>query len=349
METLNDILKSFSNNKVQWLYYNSKELGLDDILSNPDKALDFIKSYFDIGGKSSAFDDLNNFQHKNQLLSRSVHIVSTFFLGLKIAKCFGIDLESRDEDNMSFIYYWFLTCLYHDIGYVYEANSTCEHLRMLSVDGLEAVQEICNIKYLHNRVFKTYSRDMVDLYLKGRSTCKYGKKGVLDHGIIGGLLLYDRLRKQFEKSWKKRINKNDSRKSFYIYKNENHLHLSNSHYEAYANAADAIIAHNIWTNTLNEYLVASGQPERRFPPISFENKLCFILCLADTVEPLKRNINYADKIFFSFEDNQICGSTEEEIYKTVYGNIKALECWMDVRVNNDNSSFTIRLNTSNEE
>ena len=100
---------------------------------------------------------------------------------------------------------------------------------------------------------------------------------------------------------------------------------------------------------MNEYLVASGQPERRFPPISFENKLCFILCLADTVEPLKRNKNFADKIFFSFADNQICVSTEEEILKTVYGNIKALEDWMSVKVNINNSGFTIRLNTSNEE
>lgn len=42
-------------------------------------------------------------------------------------------------------------------------------------------------------------------------------------------------------------------------------------------------------------------------------------------------------------------STEEEIYKTVYGKIEDLKDWVDVKVNNDNSSFTIRLNTSNEE
>lgn len=40
METLNDILKYFSNNKVQWLYYNSKELGLDDMCLSSKKCIE---------------------------------------------------------------------------------------------------------------------------------------------------------------------------------------------------------------------------------------------------------------------------------------------------------------------
>src|SRR5699024_1552141 len=142
--------------------------------------------------------------------------ISTYLLGIRLAELFKIlpygnkANEVNDpysKDGFNFKYYWFLACLYHDVGYVYEnstyldesikgkqkrINKLQDNLSALQTDGLEAIQEICDIRYLHNRVFKTYDRSEIDLYLKGRATCC----NCIDHGIAGGLMLYDKLRKQ---------------------------------------------------------------------------------------------------------------------------------------------------------
>lgn len=330
METLDQILKYYSEHYKEYQYYKSMQLDLSGVLESSDEAYDFIKEYFGIGGKENLFLKIPR-QYERDVKERAIHIVSTFFLGLKIAECMGIDTMKRNEESVSFLYLWFLSCLYHDIGYCFENHSRCDDLRSLSVDGLEAVQGIADIQYLHNRVFKTYPRGNVDLYLKGRATCRNGQRGVIDHGIVGGLLLYDGLRKQFEKWWENRIEINASREYFQIMHLGRELYCSNRHYKEYAKAADAIIAHNIWVDTLNEFLEKAGKPVKK-RRIKKTNRLCFILSIADTIEPLKRN---ADKgsVFFSFARSQIVISAEKNILKNFGEPLRGLEEWLDVSVN----------------
>ena len=348
-KTLKDIAEYYTNNREKWSYYSIDDI--DDVidlvekLKDGDKALDFIKDYFSIGSKEQALAKIPQRLQKRTSGIRFIHTISTFLLGLKIAGCYGINVEFRNYHNMSFQYYWFLACLYHDIGYIYENDSSCKYLRMISVDGFEAIKKVCDIKYLNNSVFKTYSAEIVDIYLKCRARCVDGKCGVIDHGIVGGLLLYDALRKQFEKSWK--YKKYGTRENFYITKNEKKLHLSNSHYEDYAKAADAIIAHNIWKNTLKKYLQefphinSNSIPEK----IYCENELCYILSIADTIEPLKRNPDYLDQVEFDFsKKDSFKIKTSKEIYNDVYKEIKSLSDWVDVDVTvscGDQSEITI--------
>jgi hypothetical protein len=125
------------------------------------------------------------------------------------------------------------------------------------------------------------------------------------------------------------------------------LHLSNSHYEDYAKAADAIIAHNIWKNTLKKYLQeyphinSNSIPEK----IYCENELCYILSIADTIEPLKRNPDYLDQVEFDFsKKDSFKIKTSKEIYNDVYKEIKSLSDWVDVDVTvscGDQSEITI--------
>ncbi len=229
VETLRDILTDYNNKPEKWRYYSSSDIKLEGAFDSEVKALSFIKSYFQIGGKEKAFTNKIIEKHEKKLLERSIHIVSTFLLGLKIAECIGIDVTKADVNNLDFRYLWFITCLYHDVGYVYEGQSCCDNLRALSVDGLEAIQGICDIKYLHEREFRTYSKDKIDIYLKGRATCRDGKRGKIDHGIVGGLMLYDGLRKQFEDSWRNRPNKADSRERFCIKNNGREMKSSDKH------------------------------------------------------------------------------------------------------------------------
>lgn len=95
---------------------------------------------------------------------------------------------------------WFLTCLYHDVGYGYEKDDGKGKAALenkLDQKGLEGLKEFLSLGYVCDDVYKTYQKEMVNLYFKSR--LKGREK--LDHGIVGGLLLYDRLRKRFEEAW----------------------------------------------------------------------------------------------------------------------------------------------------
>lgn len=251
MQTLKSLFQEISNKKNKWSYYQNTSFDINGKWDNDSAAMDFITSYFDYAEKSQCFNDQHLKNNRRFIEDRATHIISTFLIGIILFDSFQIDTEPRDEYNMNLKYYWFLTCLYHDIGYAFEKSSTCEQRNMLQTDGLDAIQEICDIKYLQEREFKSFSKEEIDLYLRGRA-----QQGWVDHGIVGGLLLYDKLRKQFEISWGRRIDKANSRESFYI-KDEcrdRTLHLSNKHYEAYAKVANAIMVHNIWLKTFNDYV-----------------------------------------------------------------------------------------------
>lgn len=130
-----------------------------------------------------------------EIKKNACHTVSTFFLGILIAEQFGIDLctdlpskerlsppKPKSNSNINFKYLWFLACLYHDAGYIYEnrgkksdplsENSHIlpwrhrENLEEIKKNGLEALQKICGIDYLCPNVFKTYMKTEVELYLK---------------------------------------------------------------------------------------------------------------------------------------------------------------------------------------
>lgn len=352
MQTLRELYEEIANNNIRWSYYQNNPQSIYGKWDNHEYALAFIERYFEFAGKSQAFKDEQLRKNRKFIENRATHIISTFLIGIKLAESFGVDISDRNAENMNFLYYWFLTCLYHDIGYAYEDKSNCEHLRMIQVDGLDAIHEICDIKYFHNRVFKTYSKEIIDFYFKCRSNCNNGTKGKIDHGIIGGLLLYDKLRKQFAIAWKRRTNKNDSRQSFYI-KDEcsnRELHLSNNHYAGYAEVADAIIAHNIWVSTLNEYINKydhTNAMEKIENKISKENILCFILSIADTIEPVKRDSQYLDLVQIrSLENNRGIELQVDEItFDNVYKNIINLMKWVDVcvRINRVNGDVSIQI------
>lgn len=372
MKTLYEIYEEIANNVERWFYYTSLlenetnndtinklrnnlinsvlHKDCDEIEANR-KAKEFSDTYFTIGGKgllASIFKD-----HIDSL-QRGDHTLSVFLLGIQLAELFGILSPDNEEnegngpynkDGFNFKYYWFLACLYHDVGYVYEnstyldesirnkqerENKLQDNLSALRTDGLEAIQEICDIRYLHNRVFKTYDRSEIDLYLKGRATCC----NCIDHGIAGGLMLYDKLRKQFEQSWQSRYRLGGvDRTSFW---NNKGLHLSNCHFEEYAKAANAIISHNIWIDTLNNYKQLVKTPLVTKNRISFQkDPLCFILSLADTIEPLKKNIGLnCIKLGCGDDTNSfiIEISADVENRKEYIKCVKKLSDWLNVTV-----------------
>lgn len=338
MKTLQQCYEDIATDQTKWSYYENS-IDISNKWTDNKAAFEFIKKYFEYAGKSRVFIDENIDKNRIQIEDRAGHTISTFLLGLKIADSFGLEIFIRDDNNMNFKYYWFLACLYHDVGYVFENKKDFEKLNIVQKDGIEGLQEVCGIKYIHERVFITYSKEQIELYLEKRSGTE-NKPGKLDHGIVGGLLLYDKLRRQFETAWKKRTNHNDTRESFY-FKDEcsdRKLHLSNKHYEAYAKAANAIIAHNIWQSTLRGYIETNLELRKniakKFNRINISDNLCFILSLADTLEPLKRKFSDLDLISIGTTDNNqgIELQINFDTYNELYRNVKSLEDWMEVEV-----------------
>ena len=344
MGTLKELYKDLIEDPDRWLYYHSNQPRLKyEMLFDETASYDFIIKYFKCGGKEKVFED-DPYIIKNEfvLKERSPHIVSTFLLGILIAKNLKIDLNTNNNDNINFKYLWFMACLYHDIGYVYENDYNCMNLRMVQKKGLNALKDICNIKYLrNNELFKTYKKENIDLYLSNRAICSSGNIGKIDHGIVGGLLLYDRLRKNFYEA-RKKANKNDPNFSKDKFK-YNELNYSKTHFEYYAEAADAIIAHNIWIHTLNEYLTKNNKVPLEGNKIDKNNKIAFILALADTLEPIKKYGIFALNMI-SFEETKEGFDLimPDEMKENDYKYICNLSDWINVNVNRCGNRFKIQ-------
>lgn len=345
MGTLKKLYKDLIEDPDSWLYYHSNQPRLKyEMLFDETASYNFIKNYFKCGGKGKVFED-DPYIIKNEfvLKERSPHIVSTFLLGIQIAKSLKFDINKKNNDNINFIYLWFMACLYHDIGYVYENDYNCMNLRMVQKEGLKALKEICDIKYICNNEFKTYKKGYIDLYFSNRAICSSGNIGKIDHGIVGGLLLYDRLRKNFYEA-RKKANKNDPNfsKDKFEY---NELNYSKTHFEYYAEAADAIIAHNIWINTLNEYLTKNNKVPLEGNKIDKNNKIAFILALADTLEPIKKYGIFALNMI-SFEKTKDGKDgfdliMPDEMKENDYKYICNLSDWINVNVNRCGNRFSI--------
>ena len=351
MGTLKELYKNLINDPDRWLYYNSNQPSLKyeiqprlkyEMLFDETASYDFIKNYFKCGGKKKVFED-DPYIIKNEfvLKKRSPHIVSTFLLGIWIAEYLKSDINKNNNDKINFKYLWFLACLYHDIGYVYENDYNCMNIRMVQKEGLKALKEICDIKYMCNNEFKTYKKGYIDLYFSNRAICSSGNIGKIDHGIVGGLLLYDRLRKNFDEAWNK-AKRNDPNilRNDFTYKG---LHFSNEHYKYYSEAADAIIAHNIWINTLNEYLIKNNKVPLKGIKIDKNNKIAFILALADTLEPIKKYGIFAlNMISFKKMDDGFDLIMSDEMKENDYNYICNLSDWINVDVNRCGNCFSIR-------
>ncbi len=177
----------------------------------------------------------------------------------------------------------------------------------------------------------------------------------MDHGIVGGLMLYDRLRKNYYQAKKKIGRKQKDENDSFEY---NGLFFSKEHFKYYAEAADAIISHNIWASTLKDYLKAEKKECLMLSKINEENKIAYILAIADTIEPIKRKNSLTlavtiepnkskeslilENIYYDKIENGFVLSMPNVDDKEKYKNIRDLPNWVDVHVNEKDNMFYIQ-------
>jgi len=336
---LKQLQQLFDSNE-KWNYY--KLVDLPNPFTSPEfsNSKIFIKEFLDYSNKTKDIYDVLELIEPY----RNLHIVTDYFLGIliyennsrirtyidrQIKNFTSTDNNSADD---SFKYFWFLICFYHDVGYYFEKNiKSIGSLRTLENDLKigNKLPKLLGVPKLYNSVH--------DNYLKYRiEKCK-----VYDHGIVGGMLIYDRLIKIYND--KKNMNGQNS----FLYKN---LIWSESMLNYFQLIASVILTHNIWyknekVDTVDEIilykkynldkLIISDSKRiitlKRFP-------LLFLLSLVDSIEPTKRyGVNFLNKIRFDFSVknkmviNLNCNNDNE--IDNWFNKITSLNSWLSIRTN----------------
>lgn len=302
-----------------------------------EKAYNFIKKYFEISGKEKVFD--LNFLKQYQKNGKHIHTVSLFLLGINLKNIIKNLVDKYRPETFDYI--WFLICLYHDVAIVEEDNTDCTNKYK---NCLEYYLGDYNIKYdvfQHHwgkdKQFK-YSENLVKNYFKYRLD-----NNKIDHGIIGGYLLFDRLRKNYDSKFKEKHNVQ------YDNFNTDNYHWEIKHHDYYAIAAHVIIEHNMWfayNNEKKQYekyglseLIIQNDEKDRINIL--DNSLLFYFGLLDSIEPTKVFINNdANDILkkISIELNNECLSInfDKELIKKpeferYINNIYDTKKWLNVK------------------
>lgn len=112
----------FWNNNEFWNYYKTAVV---DPFENEFEAREFIRGFFYSGCKENAVQEWINFDEID-LHFRDIHVIYVFFIGIMLQYIIDpqlkIESSYNDDEGYEFSYLWFLTCLAHDLGYVYECK-----------------------------------------------------------------------------------------------------------------------------------------------------------------------------------------------------------------------------------
>ncbi len=184
MESIFEKLKEIYSNTEQWDYYKNRPLNnWPNFSVDNDFANKFIRKYFESGEKEFV---LNSFDVDvlSLLGKRSLHTVTTFFIGIMLKE--GLPKEEfansklfRENNKDIFLYCWFITCLFHDYGYIIENNK--EKYPPNEFESTKLGKKL-SINQGFDYIYEKYDADTIKKY----SAYIKDTRKRLDHGIIGG-------------------------------------------------------------------------------------------------------------------------------------------------------------------
>ena len=275
MKSLYEVFTEIGSKKSSWCYYknaNIYEFTVENLFESKERSTKkWIERYLDAGSKLSLLSGLQD-KMDNLQDYRIDHVVSAYLLGVYLNKQFAFNSGFDDPDvdfRNPWLYTWFLTCLYHDIGYVYEDNSG-KYRNQSLFDLLSEKLTDAEKKELHKLKYYALSKK----YFSYRKGC-----GVIDHGVVGGMRLCLSLFRLFQEHSKDELD---------IVRNTIFAEDTKPFQKQ---AADAIIRHNMWTARDEKMHICyeeKGLGELNDNRISKSEHFTFLLSLCDTIEPIKR-------------------------------------------------------------
>ena len=323
--------------------YYGQELKHDNF-----KDLDYedIKMYFKYAGKLDCLHcELNKFfTYTDEGKRRVSHMFSVYFLGLwsyynitNIRKAFDSFIEKiwvkthehgsdETQKRKDFLYLWYLTALFHDMGYLYEKEGNNDNSpysfiinqkNMMSVENLGFSMGILGIPKKLRYAAKEY-------FWQRRNNPLFHENLCTDHGFAGGFTLFEKLQDLHNK------HKHEPHENPLFPTSKDQLVFDPLIFQWYnVPSAWAIICHNIWLAAAGSGMADKYEllglkdlvsPADNSPIKLKSHPLLFLLDFVDTLDPLKR---------FCFGEN------EEQI------NVEFLK---HVCVTGGDDSMTLRLN-----
>lgn len=215
---------------------------------------------------------------------RIKHILFSFGLGLvfadfadltkKIGERYWIDNKIKDN----FLYVWLTVCLYHDFGYY------VDHKKYSNISNLSNIINSLECNIFMSGALSRYSPELYHKYYADRykANKKNGDFEIGDHGILGGIVLYDLMKKR----------------------------KFNEYFPYCGDICFCIMEHNIWKKN-EDYPLSSPYhlvDKSNYVKInSNKEPLLFLLSLVDTIEPTKKFSKYKDS--YSSSDKSIFPKT----------------------------------------
>lgn len=311
-ELYKNIIKGNNHFASDWNYYKIKEFYDMSFVDIIDKSKAFIESFLEIGGKLS-----DNMRKDINILSKNgrlEHTVSIYFLGLLIyskneglqyamRNCFDKKRREYNSDSKEFNYIWFLTCFFHDIGYVYEEE-------LIDLNEIKNRDRIDNIVKFKLEISKNKTKGIpneivqsIEEYYKYILNLPNGNEH-MEHGILGGKAFII-VRKEEYNGKKNDVNATNA---------ENRQWAQEVLDEIQYPIAWTIAAHNVWycynkdPDRIKMYKNA-GLDELIInePNICQKNNpLLFLLAIVDTVDPTKYiGIEYKTSVFSGIKNIKI--------------------------------------------
>lgn len=285
MKTIREIYDEIFSDENNYYYPKAKIFRMKEWTEQ--EALTFIKTYFEAGSKE-IFCGHNMLEKYN----RAVHTVSLYALGIILYEKLGINCKRNNipGGKDSFLYIWYMTCLYHDMGYVYENG------RGKNLEGYETLDLFIE-EALGKDPYLFYKRKKKNAWLEDlcRNYYKYiyETRGHIDHGVVGGMILYHNLINNYKEKKQKSGNNNETE----FYDKTKNVLFSKKLFPYYELAATLIARHNMWYASPEKFeaykaagleaLILENDQRINFDKEKPVEQLLFMLCFADTIEPLK--------------------------------------------------------------
>lgn len=284
MKSVYDEYSDIFNKREKWFRFKKSshldEFTIDNVFSDCD-ASNFIKYIF--------FSELLTELVKNIRFEkgRDKHTISAFLFGILLKEKLKISMRSLPKVcntvDDSFIYFWSMTCLSHDL--TFQMETSCEFN-----DRCRTIEDF----------FDTFElkHSLIDDSDKGEIFKKYydiriGSYNKMDHGITCGLLLYDLLLRQYESSRQKIMS------ATYAFTRDEWKY-SNDFPKYALRICETIAQHNIWVadehnhsvyDKAQLYQYIPGRKEFKKVTYCEKDSLLFLLGLVDTLDPVKCVLN----------------------------------------------------------
>ena len=351
-----EYLEIFENRNNWFRFDNRKNFDIHqyniDTLFTENTSKNFIRNFYYHEG---LMEIMNRIKFSPE---RVCHTVSAFIFGVLIKNRLTLSMKTLpqvcDDYNKSFIYFWSMVCLSHDITYSIENNSS-EYINKCK--SIEDFIKCFNIKYnlldksQYSSLFKNYYKYMIDTFSR------------IDHGLTCGLIIYDFLMCEYNKHLE--IKKQKPGCTLVTQDDWKY----SKHYPSHAlKIAETIARHNLWVASDNKrdiykkYNLLELIPKtEKFFKISYteNDSLLFLLGLVDTLDPIKcfdeialdaYEILKSINIDFKRKSKEIHIQSTKYLSKDILDKWRELSSWMslDIVCDYDMNQLKIKFEYNSE-